>query len=160
LTDLANSYYDLGDLAGAKRFYEQALETSHQIGNQLGVAGALDSIASVLGDMGDPAGARKLSEQALKIYREMGDLTGMGETLDNIAAEQILEGDFSAATKTSQQALERWRNLGDMLLAQGELTRAKASYEEALSTFRESGQKGQTAYPLAGLAGVLSAEGN
>jgi len=173
LTDLANSYYDLGDLAGAKKSYEQALEAYRKAGNQHGVAGALDNIANVLGDLGDPAGARKLSEQSLKIYGEMGDSTGTAGTLNNIAAEQILEGDFGAATKTSQQALEIWRkigdknglatvlsNLGDMLLAQGELTRAKASYEEALSTFRESGQKGQTAYPLAGLAGVLSAAGD
>jgi len=173
LTDLANSYYDLGDLTGAKKSYEQALETYRKAGNQHGVAGALDNLANVLGDLGDPAGARKFSEQSLKIYREMGDSLGIGETLNNIATEQVLEGDLDAAAKTLQEALEIWRkigdknglatvlsNLGDMLFAQGDLTRAKARYEEALSTFRESGQKGQTAYPLAGLAGVLSAEGD
>ena len=173
LNNIANSYYDQGDLAGAKNIYEQALATYREIGDQRGIAGALDNIASVSGDMGDTAGARKLSEQSLKIYREIGDYTGMAETLNNIGAAQVLEGDFGAAAKSFQQALDIWRkigdktgmataltNLGDMLLGQGELAEAKLHYQEAFSTFHDSGQKGKSAYPLSGLAQVLSAEGD
>lgn len=173
LTNIANSYYDQGDLAQARKFYDETLATYREIGNKRGVAGALDNIANVVGDLGDLAAAKKLSNESLSIYREVADYTGMGETLNNIAAEDQIAGDYKAATKAMEEALEIWQrtgnkngtavtlnNLGDMLLEQGELTQAESKYQEALKIWGVSGQRTSTAYPMLGLAEVLSARGD
>ena len=173
LTNLANIYYGQGDLAGAKKVYEEALKIYREIGNLRGTAGALDNVANVVGDLGDPIAARKLSEESLRIYREISDYTGMGETLNNIATEEQVAGNYGAATKAMAGALEIWRktgnrngiattttNLADLLLNQGEIAQAESKYQEALKIFRDSSQTSNSAYPLFGLGEVLSARGN
>jgi len=173
LTNLANIYYGQGDLAGAKKVYEEALKIYREIGNLRGTAGALDNVANVVGDLGDPTAARKLSEESLRIYREISDYTGMGETLNNIATEEQVAGNYGAATKAMAGALEIWRktgnrngiatttnNLADLLLNQGEIAQAESKYQEALKIFRDSSQTSNSAYPLFGLGEVLSARGN
>ncbi len=143
-----------------------------KIGNQSGMAGAMDNIANVLGDMGKPEEAKKLSQGALQIYREIGDYTGEGETLNNIAAAYVTEGNLADAALTFEESLKIWKlkgdtngmataltNLAEMLLDQGKLAESKSKYEEALAIFKETGQKGKTSYQLIGLGQVLYAQG-
>ena len=171
--NLANCYYDQGDLPGAKKVYEQSLATYRRIGNQAGIAGALDNIANVLADMGKPGEAKELSLQALKIFREVGDETGEGDTLNNIAAQDVAQGNLAEARKTFEEALEIWRklkdtngmgialtNIGEMLLDQGDLEQAKEKYGESLKIFQDTEQKDKRSYPMIGLAGVFLAQGN
>lgn len=172
LNNLGNCYYDQGNLAGAKKTYEDTLTIYRKIGNQSGLAGAMDNIASVLGDMGKLEEAKKLSQGALKIYREIGDYTGEGETLNNIAAEYVTEGNLADAALAFEESLNIWKlkgdkngmataltNLAEMLLDQGKLAESKSKYEEALAIFTETGQKGKTTYQLIGLGAVLYAQG-
>src|SRR5215471_17118182 len=172
LNNLGNCYYDQGNLAGAKKTYEDTLTIYRKIGNQSGLAGAMDNIASVLGDMGKLEEAKKLSQGALKIYREIGDYTGEGETLNNIAAEYVTEGNLADAALAFEESLNIWKlkgdkngmataltNLAEMLLHQGKLAESKSKYEEALAIFTETGQKGKTTYQLIGLGAVLYAQG-
>jgi serine/threonine protein kinase/tetratricopeptide (TPR) repeat protein len=173
LTNLANIYYGQGDLARAKKVYEETLTIYREIGNLRGTGGALDNIANVVGDLGDPIAARKLSEESLGIYREISDYTGMGETLNNIAAEEQIAGNYGAAKKAMAGALEIWRktgnrngiatttnNLADILLNEGDIAQAEGKYQEALKIFRDSGETSNSAYPIFGLGEVLSARGN
>jgi tetratricopeptide (TPR) repeat protein len=172
LNNLGNCYYDQGNLAGAKKTYEETLTIYQKIGNQSGLAGAMDNIANVLGDMGRLDEAKKLSKGALKIYRDIGDYTGEGETLNNIAAEYVTEGNLADAAKAFEESLNIWKlkgdkngmataltNLAELLLDQGKLAESKSKYEEALAIFREAGEKEKTSYQLIGLGEVLYAQG-
>ena len=171
--NLANIYYDMGNLPEAEKNYRAALGTYRSIGNENGVAGALDNIANVVSDLGDRAEARKLSLQALKIYREVGDQRGEADTLNNIGAQYVSEGNFAEAEKTYAQSLKILRekedangaaialnNIGEMLLDQGRLAESKEKYAESYKTFHDSGQKSKSGYPLFGLAQVLYAQGD
>jgi hypothetical protein len=110
---MGNSLYDLGDLPGAKKSYEEVRAIYREIGNRRGSAGALDNIANVLGDQGDFATATRLSEESLAIYREIGDKNGAAQTLNNMGTVQLVQGNFRAARAFFEQALPVYRETGD-----------------------------------------------
>jgi len=63
---------DLGDLAGARAHYEQALAIFEKVleADHPNVATLVNNLGSVLRDLGDLAGARAHYERALRICRE------------------------------------------------------------------------------------------
>jgi len=67
LSNIANSYLQLGDSAKARDTYHDALEISRDIGDQLGTAAILYGLARSQSKMSDNISARKEMEEALAI---------------------------------------------------------------------------------------------
>jgi Flp pilus assembly protein TadD len=107
-----------GDLAAARRYYEQALEIHcSRVGNDhLNTAEPLNNLACVLRAMGDLAGARSYFQQALGIFRRVlgNDHPRTAVTLSNLGALLRAMGDLVGARKCHEEALEiRSRVLGE-----------------------------------------------
>ena len=121
-----------GDLAGARRTYEQALAVSRDIGDRGLTAGLLNNIANVLRQEGSIDQAKQSYAAALAIFREIGDQSAVALILNNNAIA---------------------------LRAQGNLQGARANYTEALAIRRTLGEKAGVAATLNNLANVVSDEG-
>ena len=169
----ANSLYDQGNVAEARRTYQAAVKVYREIGNMHGLAGALDNIASIIDDQGDHVAARRMSEEALATYKETGFQIGVGETLNNIGAELVAQGDLAGAQQRFAEALAIWRqlgntsgaaisltNLGDVLFQLGDIVGARSAYKEAFDLFQQNAEKTKTAYPQVGLGDALLAGGD
>jgi len=172
LTHAANVLYDRGDLPGADRLYQQALDTYREIGNRGAEAGALNNIAVVLKSQGDLDRARQLYEQVLAISHEIGSRGGEAYALNNLAGVLLRRGELDEAAKLFEQSLAIRReqqdrggaayaldNLGVVLRRKGDLPGARQRHEEALALRREIGQKIGEVASLNNLGAVLLDQG-
>ncbi|HEX6899618.1 MAG TPA: tetratricopeptide repeat protein [Thermoanaerobaculia bacterium] len=172
LTHAANVLYDRGDLTGASRLYQQALETYREIGNRGAEAGALNNIAVVLRHQGDLDRARDLYGEVLAISREIGSRSGEAFALNNLSGVLLRRGDLAAAAQGYEQALAIRRelrdqggeasaldNLGVTLRRKGDLAAARRRHEEALAIRRRIGQKIGEIASLNNLGSVLLDQG-
>src|SRR5262249_33863709 len=144
----------LGQGDKAAQELEESKDLFSQAGHRLGVARALNALATLKRSRGDLDGAKRLHEQALVIAREIGSLDSIADGLNSMAIILKQQGDFNAAKKTYREALAIWRqigekaglgtvlnNLANALLDQGELIEVKEMYAQALAIARESGGK-------------------
>jgi tetratricopeptide (TPR) repeat protein len=88
-----------GDLAEARRLYEQALERFEphwmkSAGNRTNAFFGLGKVAEASGDL---AGARSLYRQAIEVTVRMGPLAESAREVEALAGIALLEGDASAA---------------------------------------------------------------
>ncbi|HKI03481.1 MAG TPA: tetratricopeptide repeat protein [Thermoanaerobaculia bacterium] len=172
LTHAANVLYDRGDLPGARRLYEQALETGREIGNRGAEAGALNNIAVVLKSQGDLERARQLYQEVLAISREIGSRGGEAYALNNLAGVLLRRGELDEAARLLGESLQIRReqqdrageayaldNLGVALRRKGDLAGARRRHDEALAIRRRIGQKIGEVTSLNNLGSVLLDQG-
>lgn len=154
LTHAGNVLYDRGDLPGAARRYEEALDTYREIGSRGAEAAALNNIAVVCKRQGDLDRARQLYEQVLAISREIGSRGAEAYALNNLAGVLLRRGELDGAGRLYGESLAIRRELGDLsgeayaldnqgvaLRRRGELAAALRRHEEALALRRRIGQK-------------------
>ena len=134
-----------GDLEGALKSYEEALEIDRRIDNPLGEAHDLGDIGVVLMDKGDLDGALKSHKEALKIHRRIGNLHGEAQSLSGIALVLMRKGNLKGALKSHNDSLEIHRrignplseaqelgNIGNVLILKGDLDKALQSLQDSL----------------------------
>lgn len=72
-----------GDYAAARRLFGQSLAIQRELGNQPGIACALNNLGLVATGQGDLEAARELFEESLAIHSELGDKRGTATALSN-----------------------------------------------------------------------------
>src|SRR5580698_6154923 len=92
-----------------------ALQSARELGDQLGQAGALNSLGEVQWLTGDYQGAGGGLEQALAIYRDIGNRLGQANALSNLGNARRATGDYLDAAADLEQALAIYRDVGDRL---------------------------------------------
>jgi len=177
----------IGDLAGARPYFEQALAISERV---LGpehpdTALNLNNLGSLLKAMGDLAGARPYYERALAIservlgpdhpqtagslnnlgslLQAMGDLAGARPYYEQALAirERVLGSEHQTAAEQAATALSL-NNLGSLLQDMGDLAGARPYLERALA-IRErvlGSEHPDTATSLNNLGGLLQDMGD
>jgi tetratricopeptide (TPR) repeat protein len=173
--------HQLGDLAGARPYYEQALAIDRQVSGEQhpDTAQSLNNLGGLLKNLGDLAAARPYFEQALAIDRQvLGEQhPDTARSLNNLGGLLKNLGDLAAARPYYERALAIQRrvlgeqhpdtarslnNLGRLLQAQGNLAEARLYCEQALAINRQvlGEQHPDTAGSLNSLGGLLRAQGN
>jgi tetratricopeptide (TPR) repeat protein len=104
----------LGKIAGARRAYQESLETFRKNGENSKSAYPRVGMGDVYAASGDFADAKKSYEEALQISREAGE---------------------------KQESAVALANLGSLLMQQGDLTGACENYQEAMKLRNEIGEK-------------------
>ena len=70
--NLANTFGALGDLQGALKMNQQALEAFSSIGSRRGSASVMNNLGDLFGEMGHPEEAKGYYQKALALDRETG----------------------------------------------------------------------------------------
>jgi len=173
MTDLADLYYEQGDLVQAEKMWRQAIRQFRQVGNPDGVATALANVGGaelVQGNLGE---ARKLLEESIPGYQAVEDKSGVALSLNNLGDLARQQGNLQAAETTYQQAKATAQEiedknaigyvlsgLGDVFTDRGDLAAARKSYEESLALRDQAGEKQFAAETQVSLARLAIEEGH
>ncbi len=173
LVNIAGIIKDEGDLAGAKKTYDQALAVCREINDQNCIALSLSAIGTVMDEQGDSAGAKKTLEQAVALDLASGQsspstdkLIGLGDALQHL-------GDLAGARKNYADALALARTASDKSIAAyalvglgslevklADFKRAHEDYDEALTLRGELGEKDNITATRVAIAELAIEEGH
>ena len=76
---------DRGDLAEARRLYQEGADTFRRLGERWGMARSSTDLGYLACDQDDPATAHSLFEEALRIFLELGHKRGIAKVLEGFA---------------------------------------------------------------------------
>jgi predicted ATPase/DNA-binding CsgD family transcriptional regulator len=159
-----------GDHDAACQWLAASLALRRAIGDQNGVFHALEGLGTVLGRQGDHAAARAYLEEALAVARSIGHYLAYAlalHALGNISAE-LGELDTARAYFEEARALVPeddehqgpTLSLATIALGQGRLDDAESIALEALTRYRQFGNRHVEALVLVTLGGISLARGN
>ncbi len=173
LNDTGYAQVQQGNMAEAKRLFQEAAQNFREVGNDAGVAATLANLAAIVYAEGNLTEAKALFHEALPRYRKVEDSDGETLLLVNLAALLTDEADLHAAEDTCQQALTLAQRtddkraegyalagLGGPLLQQGNLTAARKAFEQSLAIRNQIGEKQTAAESRIYLAEVAIEEGH
>ncbi len=165
--------YWQGDYPAARAQHEEGLAIWRQLGDQRGIAVALNNLGMVMRSQGDYASARTLYEESLVIERQRGDRWGLAAGLNNLGSLAAAQGDYRGCRTHLEESLAIWRELGDRgaiattlenlggrAYEQGELAAARALHAESLTLRRQVGDKLGIIISLEQLAAVAASLGS
>jgi predicted ATPase/DNA-binding SARP family transcriptional activator len=152
---------------------EEGLALWRDLGDERGVASALQILGSVAREQGRYARAQALHEESLSLWQRLGDEWGIARSLNYLGFVAWLREDHERATALCAEALGLYRGLGDAegiawslislgAVAQyrGDLGRSEALLEESLSLSREAGYREDVAWSLNELGIVAHRRGD
>jgi tetratricopeptide (TPR) repeat protein len=112
LRNLADVLMDQGDLDGAKKALQDALQIHREIGNKSGEAAGLSGLARILTAQKQIPEARQALERSMVLSREMEDEAALGIALRNIGNLEFDTGDLSGAKARYQEGLAIAKKFG------------------------------------------------
>ena len=161
--------YTQGELAGARKMFEESLAVRKETGNRRGIASSLNGLSNVLLNEGDLEAAKRGFEESLWIWREIGNKSGTIAALGNLGLVLQEKGELTNSKQRFEQALVLEReigaklyqaftigNLAGLLQRDNQVTEAKKKYEEAVALAKETGDK--AFYSISGLVGLADAQ--
>ena len=162
-----------GDYTAALDYCEQALKLAREIGSRQGEALLLGNLGWYSGLLGDYRQALSYAERNLRIAREIGDKFVETYSLINLSSHASALGDSLTSVKYAQEGIDlargannrnaeawAWTYLGHGLFESGEMDRASAAYQAALTLRAELDQPVLATEPCAGLARIALMQGN
>ncbi len=159
----------------AGKLLDESLAIFRDLGDRLGIADSLGSLAVSAFRRREFATARELLDASLATYRELGNRSGIASALNSLGAVAIdHESDFATARELLDASLATYRELGDTsgvaaclnglgaiaLHHQGDLATARTCFQEALQMARELGEKLLSASLLTNLGLTFRAQGD
>ncbi len=156
LNGLAVLLMQQGDLAGARRLYEESLGMARLAGSRPDEAAALGNIASMWLREGNLPRARELFEQALQTSQSIAAKAAEASALNNLGQTLYLLGDLPESAKMLGRAVEADRETGaklesaDALSWLGRVYLAQADWDDARRRLDESVQVANRISPIFG----------
>ena len=160
-----------GDFPAATQFVERSLSIYQTLGDQWGIAVAMNARAIIAWDRGDYAAAQSHFDETLARWRALGDRVAIARCLHNLANFVRGRGDYARAREVLEEAGRIFEELGDhsgaawslnqqgdIAHAEGEVAAARDLYQHALSAFREAGDRWGIARSLTDLAQIACDE--
>jgi tetratricopeptide (TPR) repeat protein len=164
-------------LAGRSRAmlakYREALEMMREVGDRMGEAHILRSVANYWAQEGDLDTARTMLEDALTICQEVECLRGEAQVLHRMAYLHMKTDEVELATLEFNRVLLIVREIGDrighvyglyglgvVLWRQGQVEGAESAFERALSSAKQTRERLIEGQALCALGGISLARGD
>ena len=160
-----------GDFPKATALGEEALTMARELGDELEIANALDTLGGVALYQSDYETAGARSKEALIKYRGVGAEKNIMRALSNLGLVATYRGDYERAEELYRESLQLHReqgekagaltplsNLGYAIYYQGDWRRAREIFVETLALTLEVDREKPAARALAGLAGAILAK--
>lgn len=173
LTNLGNTYRNLGKVKQAIEHFEQALVIAREVGDRSNEGLVLSDLGRVYRHLGEVKRAIEYQEKALVIAREINDRHSECHHLGNLGNAYRTLGGVKRAIEYIEQALVIAREIGDQgyegvwlgLLGRvygdlGEIKRAIEYQEQALVIVREIGDRRSEANQLHNIGDLYKNQGN
>jgi predicted ATPase/DNA-binding CsgD family transcriptional regulator/DNA-binding XRE family transcriptional regulator len=167
-TVLGAAHRYLGDHAEACRHFELAVAHRRRLGDEPGIAAALNNVALTAVDAVEFGRAQRLFEETLAAKRKLGDPRSVAIGLANLADVFVKTGQVSHASRALAEAADLAADLGDLQLTgtiacvQGDLARtsrefagAARHYQRSLDCFKAGGNVHDMVLALCGLGVAL-----
>ncbi len=161
------------DFEAAAHYQQASLALMREMGDDLGMAGALANLALIALDSGNPEWASSLYAESLAIFRRLGDTPNIALALNNMGVIAMQRQNFEAAHAYLEESLALYRdlgqrrgiswalgNLGNVARHQGEWEHAVSLYKEALALQQDLGDRYAVALSLANLGHALALLGD
>lgn len=142
LNNIGTVYFDQGQFAAARPWYEQALTQARRSGSPDALATTLTNVGGLEAETKQYGPAAAHFREALAIDEREGNLYGQASDLLVIGEMETFAGQFAAAERDLNQALAKARQLNSTLMVRevlrrlprlyarmGDATRAGAAYE-------------------------------
>ena len=165
--------YHRGDYGRAQEHGERALELARQLGDEPGVALALEALALVARATGRYDDARAMYDECIASCRRRDDRRQLAEVLARASILLSFQGDYEAAEPVAAEAAGIMRELGDreglasasvshgfVLHGCGDLGRAREMLETSLAEMRAIGTWRSTTRALAHLGLIAARQGD
>ena len=162
----------LGDYEQAERRAAESLDVYRALGDERGIAGALNRMGAAVSGRGDVVRAIALQEESAALYRKLGDDHKLAVVLNNLGYRLFIQGELEQGRLLCQEALSIARRLGDRtgmqlpLINLGLAAFLEDRYDDALTCYEEGFRLAQERgyvvpeiYALDGMAAVLAATG-
>ncbi len=102
-----------GEFAEALRLGAESLAICRVLGDERGVAAALNNLCITAMVSGDLAAAWHSGEEGLEIITRLGDASGVARSHNNLGVVARIAGDLDHAAKLFAKALDNYRGAGD-----------------------------------------------
>jgi DNA-binding SARP family transcriptional activator len=168
-TNLANTYFRLGNFAEARAAAQRSLDIERRVGNRFGEGIALGILGCACQEVGQYDEAIRFLEQALDISRERGDRDFEAETLTDLGEADLGLGRVTAAIGRMEESLAIRESISDrhgqaatvQKLGQahwraGNVRRARELLAQAISLYDDLHDHAQAAKVRALLAAVTA----
>ncbi len=174
LTDIVNlDWIQAGNLPLVASELEQIKTLYQEIGDQAGIAWALNGMGTVAWDQGDLSRSMDLHRQALAICRKIGKQDWEAWSLECVGDVFHSQGDLPAAQRTYNEAIAIRKKVQDasgtartlnalsgLLLDMGHFEAARAAAQEAMAIQSRLGENETRAETALSLADVLIETGH
>jgi predicted ATPase/DNA-binding SARP family transcriptional activator len=163
----------LGDYEQAVLLAEESLAVYRSLGDEPGIAVALNRLGSAVSAAGDGARAVELQQESADLYRQLGDDRGLAVVLSNLGYRLVIQGEPAQARILCEESLAISRrrndaagmplpliNLGLASFLQGYYDEALVCFRQGLELSRQIGHVVPKVYCLVGVAAVLAATGD
>ena len=160
------------DYEAAQRYCSEAATIYRELGDDIGLDDALGDLGLVAYLRNDHAAARPYLEESLARFRRAASVPGVVSALNRLGDLARCQGDYAQAEMLYAECLALYRDLGDKdefpsllhnlayaVLYRADYLQAMALFKEGLAIQREMGNQAGIAECLAGVAGVLAAQG-
>jgi non-specific serine/threonine protein kinase len=157
----------------ARQLLEESLALWRDLGDDEGVAYALQNLGELDLFVGNLAPARLQLQESAVLFRRLGDRRGLAWTLAPLGFAVAQSGEEALARYTLDESLATMRELGErrgvaialICLAMaserwGGVSPATAAYQEAVSILWELRDRPDLAWALAGYAGLAAVHGD
>ena len=161
------------DYERATVFHQDALALYRHLGDQQGIAFALNNIGAQAVCQGDYERAMPFLEESLALYRKVGDKRGIFYPLTSLGVVALYQGDYGRAANLLEEALSLSQgsgdrrsvamalvNLGYVAGLQGHHGRAARLLKESLPLWEQLGDKKSLANALTNLGTVAREQGD
>ena len=138
-----------GDRSNARAMLEESLRLFQSIGDQWGVAWALDNLGMIVLADGDYVQAQSMFDRSLTLFHDAGDKRGTACVLDNLGWTALMRGEHGPARMRFEEALAAFREIGDrrgegralgnlanVMRIQGDLGQARALLAQSVEACR------------------------